>query len=124
MNWKMPELTTYILTHVVRDAAEICPHVVAVGLVGSFARGEQKHSSDVDLIVKADSSAKFQEVLETFGGYVKHVLDYQFNKRLDIVRYELAVERAKRNPREDETWFHREGFEQMLKEVQWLYEKG
>ena len=120
---KFPELTTNILSHIVKDAAELCPQVIAVGLVGSFARGEQKHHSDVDLIVKSDNSIKFHEILEIFGEYVRHVLDYQFNKRLEIVRYELAFDRANRDPREDEMWFYRDGFEQMFKEVIWLYEK-
>jgi len=63
-------------------------------------------------------------ILDSFGEYVRHVLDYQFNKRLEIVRYGLALDRANREPRESETWFYRQGFEQMLNEVKWLYEKG
>jgi len=120
----LPRLTTKILTHVIHDAAELCPQITAVGLVGSFARGEQNRSSDVDLIIKVNDYVRFQEILEIFGGYVKHVLDYQFNKRVDIIRYDFAADRAGRIPNEKETWFYREGFEQMLNEVKWLYEKG
>ena len=119
----MAQLTENILTHVIHDAAELCPQVTAVGLVGSFARGEQAHGSDVDLLVKSDSSVKFNKVLESFGEYVRHVLDYQFNKRLEVIRYDFAVDRASRTPNENEIWFYREGFEQMLKEVRWIYEK-
>ena len=42
----------------------------------------------VDLLVKSDNAVKFQDVLENFGEYVRHILDYQFNKRVDIIRYD------------------------------------
>ena len=120
----IPKLTIPILKNIVTDAAKLSPHITAVGLVGSYARGQQQHCSDVDLIVKTDNSIKFQAILESFGEYVHHVLDYQFNKKLDLVRYDLVEERANRDPHENETWFYREGFTQMLNEVEWLYEKG
>jgi predicted nucleotidyltransferase len=116
-----PTLTIEKLSRVIDDAAELCPSVEAVGLVGSFARSEQNIRSDVDLLVKGHGD--FSNILQLFGEYVKKILDYQFNKRLDIVRYELATERASRDPAPNETWYHREGFEQMLNEVIWLYEK-
>ena len=120
---KIPNLTIGILSAIVDDAAKFCPHVVAVGLVGSFARGGQVHSSDVDLILKVDCPDNFRKALENFGEHVRHVLDYQFNKRLDIVRYELVAERAGRDPHSNEMWFCREGFKKMLAEVKWLYER-
>ena len=120
----IPKLTIPIIANIVTDAAQTCSHIEAVGLVGSYARGESKPISDVDLIIKTNGDAKFQEAIESFGEYVRHVLDYQFNKRLDIIRYDLVCDRANRNPRANETWFYREGFQQMMKEVNWLYEKG
>jgi len=120
---KIPDLTVGIITHVVTDAVDLCPGVEAVGLVGSFARGEQKQCSDVDLIVKPSNAGKFQDILEGFGMHVRHILDYQFNKRLDIIRYELVLERASRPPSPTEPWFCQETFAKMLKEVKWLYER-
>jgi len=123
MKSTIPELTIPIITNIVTDAAQICPHIEAVGLVGSYAGGRQKPTSDVDLIIKTSGGIKFQEIIESFGEYVRHVLDYQFNKRLDLIRYELATDRASRYPDVNETWFYREGFQQMMEEVNWLYEK-
>ena len=116
-------LTTEILTRIVSDAAANSPSVIAVGLVGSFARNEQKSNSDVDLLVKTDGTQSFSQSIEQFGAYVHHVLDYQFNRRVDVVRYDMAVDRAARRPNEGETWFFHEGFVQMLEEVRWIYEK-
>ncbi|MCL2576870.1 MAG: nucleotidyltransferase domain-containing protein [Defluviitaleaceae bacterium] len=118
---KFPTLTTEQLSRVIADAVESCPCVEAVGLVGSFARGEQTFRSDVDLLIKGHG--RFSDILESFGEYVRKILDYQFNKRLDIVKYEFVAERASRDPVQNEAWYYREGFAQMLNEVIWLYEK-
>jgi len=64
----------------------------------------------------------FSEMLGTFGSFVSYILDYQFNKRLEIVRYSLATERAVTEPKSSEFWYYKEGYEQMLREVKWLYE--
>jgi len=119
----MPELSIGNLTEIVHDAVLLCPYIVAVGVVGSFGSGHFKHSSDVDLIVKHDQKISFDAVLESFGGYVQKVLDYQFNKRLDIVCYQMAQEKASREPRPQEAWYYREGFSKMLQEVRWVYER-
>jgi len=116
-----PALTTEKLSRVISDAAELSSNIEAVGVVGSFARNEPTLHSDIDLLIKGQGS--FSEILETFGEYVRKILDYQFNKRLDIVKYEFAAERASRCPAQNETWYYREGFAQMLNEVRWLYEK-
>ena len=123
MSVTFPELNVEILADIVRDAAGLCSEVKAVGLTGSFARGDHSRISDVDLIVRYDKAVDFQKILENFGEYVRHVLDYQFNKRLDIVRYDLALECADRDPDENEVWYWRGGFEKMLNEVKWLYER-
>jgi predicted nucleotidyltransferase len=119
---EIPKLTINTLSHVVADAVDLCPDILAVGLVGSFARGEQKHSSDVDLLIKCKTPANFHNILNNFGVHVQHILEYQFNKNLDIIRYDLAIDRANRNPANNEAWFCRETFLNMLKEVKWLYE--
>ena len=120
---KAPLLTIETLTLIIHNAAALNPSVEAVGLVGSFARGESTHRSDVDIIVKQHSGVKFNSILNDFGEYIRHVLDYQFNKRLDIIRYDLVVNRANRTPNKDEPWFCQETFSQLLKDVKWLYER-
>ena len=117
-----PELTIDILREIIKDGVELFPKINRVGLVGSYSRGQQKKTSDVDLIVDIEDSL-FNEMLEKFGRFVSHILDYQFNKRLDIVRYNLAVERSNSDPEPKTLWYYREGYQRMLEEVKWLYER-
>jgi len=117
-----PELTLDIMREIVNDGVEKYPSIRRVALVGSFSRGEQRKTSDVDLLVDIEDSL-FSEMLGTFGSFVSGVLDYQFNKRLEIVRYSLATERAVTKPESLEFWYYKEGYEQMLKEAKWLYER-
>lgn len=119
----VPDLTSDILIFILSDAIKQYPHIDAVGLAGSFARGDHRNNSDVDILLKLSPEGEFQEALETFGEYVRHVLDYQFNKQVDIVRYERALDCSSREPRYNEAWFCRKSFSQMLKEVVWLYER-
>ena len=120
MQIKIPKLTLDILAKIIYDAAKLSNHVAAVGVVGSFSTDRQKPDSDVDLLVKIDESSNFQDVIESFGGYVKHILDYQFNKRLDIIRYDLVADYENH---ETNAWFCQDGFKQMLGEVRWIYER-
>ena len=120
---KTPILTQAILTHIIEDAVKLNPNIEAVGLVGSFARGEETQASDVDILVKNNEKVKFNTILNDFGEYVRHVLDYQFNKKLDIIRYDLVIERANRVPNNDEPWFCQKSFVKLLDEVKWLYER-
>lgn len=120
---KIPKLTIPIITQIVSDAAPESPSIKAVGIVGSFARGEETPYSDVDIIVKYIPDTAFQSILENFGAYVEHVLDYQFNRRLDVVRYDLAAYRAAMPPKNIENWYCQNSYTQMLKEVRWIYER-
>ncbi len=120
---QIPQLTSNILIEIIQDAAELCPAVEAVGLVGSFLTEKELPTSDVDLLVKTAEGTKFSDVLDTFGEYVEKVLDNQFNKQLDIVRYDRASNYASKEPENGERWYYRQGFEDMLKNVRWLYER-
>ena len=117
-----PRLTMNILENIIKDGILLCPHVKRIGLIGSYARNQQHDNSDVDLILDTDNDL-FREALKSFGTYVSDVLDYQFNKRLEIVRYSLALKRANEEPASIENWYYQEGYQQMLKEVRWIYER-
>ena len=119
---QFPVLNTDILKRIVQDGVQRFEGIEKIGLVGSFARGTHGHTSDVDLLLKTAQGHSANEVLEAFGLFVAHVLDYQFNKRLDIVKYELAQKRATTPPAKG-AWYHQEGYQNMLKEVVWLYER-
>ena len=117
-----PKLSINVLENIIKDGLSLCPHVNRIGLIGSYARNQQDNNSDVDLLLDADNDF-FRDVLASFGTYVSDVLDYQFNKRLEIVRYSLAVKRASQEPTSIENWYYQEGYQQMLKEVRWIYER-
>ena len=117
-----PELTLDIIKKIVKDGVELFPSINKVGLIGSYARNEQNKTSDVDLMVDVDDT-EFNDMLNVFGNFAYYILDYQFNKKLEIVRYNLAVECAAKNPDKNEFWYYKNGYRQMLKEVKWLYER-
>jgi len=112
-----------ILKCVITDAVRLCDSIKKVGIVGSFARGNSSHTSDVDLLLQVSDTTAYSEALSTFGHYVQHVLDYQFNKRLDIVNYDTANRRAATVPTIKGQWYHQEGYQEMLREVVWVYER-
>lgn len=116
------ELTESILKKIILDGVEFSPSIKKVGLIGSYARNTQTKTSDVDLIIDIEDHL-FNNMLSEFGRFVEHILDYQFNKKLDIVRYNLARKRAFEDCENLENWYFREGYEQMLREVRWLYER-
>lgn len=52
-----------------------------IGMFGSFARGEGKEKSDIDILVE------FKEGLKTFDNYMdlKYFLQDLFNRKVDLV---------------------------------------
>ena len=124
--WDYPALTVNILKKIVKDAVEghngrtPSKGVRRIGLVGSMAREEQSRVSDVDLML--DSSC-FIEDLSTFGEYVGYELDQKYNKRLNITDFQFAVDVAEGKKTVDEIWLYKNGYERMLQEVIWLYER-
>lgn len=56
-------------------------HVRKIGLFGSFARGEEKESSDVDILVD------FEEGAKTFDNFMelKFFLEDHFARKVDLV---------------------------------------
>ena len=119
---QFPTLNTSILKRIIQDGITRCEGIEKIGLIGSFAKGTQHAASDVDLLVKTTEGFAANEMLETFGLFVAHVLDYQFNKKLDIVKYETAQKRAHTQPTRG-AWYNQAGYQNMLKEVVWLYER-
>ncbi|MCL1862596.1 MAG: nucleotidyltransferase domain-containing protein [Defluviitaleaceae bacterium] len=117
-----PELTVDILQNLIMENLSLCPAAKRIGLIGSYARGQQKKNSDVDLIIDADN-LDYREILSAFGMHVSDILDYRFNKRLEIVKYRLAKKRANEKPDSDLNWYYQEGYQQMLNEVKWIYER-
>jgi len=55
--------------------------VTKIGIFGSFARGEEKEGSDIDVLVE------FQENYKTFDNYMdlKFLLEDLFGRKIDLV---------------------------------------
>ena len=60
-------------------------HARVIGLFGSFARGEEKYSSDIDLLVVFDDKAD----LFDFVGLSLY-LEEKLGKKVDIVPYDTV----------------------------------
>lgn len=65
--------------------------VVKAGIFGSYARGEQKKKSDVDLLVETKRSMS----LFDFVG-LKLALESRLNKKIDLVEYKAIKPLLKR----------------------------
>ena len=58
-------------------------HLKKIGLFGSFARGEQTQSSDVDILIELEENTKNIFDLEYD---LKELLKKQFNRDVDLIR--------------------------------------
>ena len=58
--------------------------VVEAGIFGSYARGEQKKDSDIDLLIKYNQK-KRKSLLDLVG--LKYALEDKLNKKVDILTY-------------------------------------
>lgn len=68
-------------------------HVRRIGVFGSFARGEEKESSDIDILVEFERGSK------TFDNYMdlKFFLEDLFNRKVDLVTVEALRPQLKDN---------------------------
>lgn len=66
-------------------------HVQKIGVFGSFARGEEKEGSDIDILVEFEKGGK------TFDAYMdlKYFLEDLFNRKVDLVTVEALRPRLK-----------------------------
>ncbi|MCL2287119.1 MAG: nucleotidyltransferase domain-containing protein [Firmicutes bacterium] len=117
-----PILTIGILKEIIKDGVNLSPHIHRVGLIGSYARGDYHDNSDIDLLLDVPD-VNYNETMFEFGHFVEHVLDYQFNKKLNIVRYTTALNYAAAAPKAKRFWYYQEGYKKMLQDVVWLYER-
>ena len=67
-------------------------HLSTIGLFGSFSRGEQHASSDVDILVDFDEDVKdFYTVKTALREYLSH----SFNRSIDLARQKYLKPYAK-----------------------------
>lgn len=61
----------------------LCKHgVVKAGIFGSYARGEQKKSSDVDIVVKINKDISLLDFIR-----LKQEMEEKLHKKVDLVEY-------------------------------------
>ncbi len=66
-------------------------HVRRIGVFGSFARGEEKEGSDIDILIE------LEEAYETFDNYIdlKYFLEDLFGRKVDLVTVDALRPRLK-----------------------------
>jgi hypothetical protein len=75
------DILTYLKENQGRFLAEY--HIYKIGLFGSYARNEQKHNSDIDLIFEFDENAKH---LFATKEAVRELIAKQFGTDVDLCR--------------------------------------
>jgi predicted nucleotidyltransferase len=61
------------------------------GLFGSYARQEQKKSSDIDILIKAPASLSLLDLVQ-----IKLQLEKSLNKKVDLVEYQTIKPKLKK----------------------------
>ncbi len=82
--------------HIRRIQKKIIPilkkyNISKAGIFGSYARGEQKNSSDVDILVKIDNCYDLYDVIG-----IKLELEKKLKKKVDLVEYETIRSELKK----------------------------
>lgn len=57
-------------------------NVTKAGIFGSYARGEQKKKSDIDLLIEIDPNLDLFDIIR-----LKLILEKEVNKKVDLVEY-------------------------------------
>lgn len=71
--------------------------ITKAGIFGSFARGEQKKKSDVDILAEIDKEYSLLGVIR-----IKLQLEEALKRKVDLVEYELIRPEIKENILNDE----------------------
>ena len=66
--------------------------ILRAGIFGSYARGEQKNKSDIDILVKIKKNASIFDVIE-----LKINLEKILKKKVDLVEYDLIRKEIRKN---------------------------
>ncbi len=71
--------------------------VKKIGLFGSYARGEQKKNSDIDILVELDKKLSLLDLAK-----IKKALESKLNKNVDLVEYDFIHPLIKKNALKEE----------------------
>ena len=73
--------------------------IVRAGIFGSYASGENKKNSDIDILIEVDKNRKFS-LLDFVG--LKLELEDVLKKKVDLVEYSVIKERIRNQILNDE----------------------
>ena len=113
-------LTISTINRIVNDIAPTSATLTRVGIIGSYATGENTSESDVDLVF--DTGGKLiDEAVMTAGLQIKAILSDQFNTQTDIVNYHTILNKCNN----DKCCHHLEtlGYKHMLESLIWIWRK-
>lgn len=71
--------------------------VKKAGIFGSYARGEQKENSDIDILVEINDEIGLLEIIR-----LRRMLQKSVRKKIDLVEYETIRPEIKKSILEDE----------------------
>jgi len=71
--------------------------VTKAGIFGSYARGEEKKTSDIDILIEIDDSVSLYGLIE-----LKIILEKRLKKKVDLVEYSLIRKELKSRILNDE----------------------
>ena len=71
--------------------------VTKAGIFGSYARGEQKKDSDVDILIKIQDNAGLLEIIK-----LKDLLQKAIKRKVDLVEYETIRKELREQILKDE----------------------
>lgn len=66
--------------------------VIRAGIFGSYARGEQKRNSDIDILIEIGDKADLIEVIK-----LKYHLEKKIKKKIDLVEYDSIKKALRKN---------------------------
>jgi len=72
-------------------------NVTKAGIFGSYARGEQKKKSDVDILIELENSADLFDLIR-----LKLTIEKKIKKKIDLVEYELIRKEIRKNVLKEE----------------------
>lgn len=108
-----------LIKFIVRDCAETTAHILKVGLVGSYARGDFAECSDIDFVFHMDKDFAEDVVLD-LGTRLENIFYSQFNKKIDVIIYDNISKSIERTAEP----LILKAYKQMEIDLLWLWERG
>jgi len=99
-------MTSKIIRKKIRELSKIKQKIIPIlknnkikkaGIFGSYARGEQKKNSDIDILIEISKKVSLLELLK-----IKIILEKELNKKVDLIEYDYIHPLIKQNALDEE----------------------